>query len=183
MNFRSLNNFLEFNSENEIWKRGKQWIALGRLLARGLILLASPKGQHDPWPTHASGAAWTCGRGEDQWHVGDSPDMVSGLGPHRGNGVAWRRWRRWRNGAFSVVSGGQWSAAALTCSYAEVRGRGRWVTTWFEEGRHMESSSLKSGGWVEIRRQRRPSMIELGQDARGEVEEPCVWLLRGRDGT
>jgi hypothetical protein len=58
MNFRSLNNFLEFNSENEIWKRGKQLIALG------LILLAWSKGQHGPLLAHASGAAWARGRGD-----------------------------------------------------------------------------------------------------------------------
>jgi hypothetical protein len=59
------------------------------------------------------------------------------------------------------------------------------VTARFEEGRRTGSSSPKSsnggGAWGEIRRQRRPSKVELGQDARGEAEGSCARLLRGRD--
>jgi hypothetical protein len=40
-----------------------------------------------------------------------------------------------------------------------------------------------SGGiLIQIRRKQRPSMIELGQDARGKAEESCTRLCRGRDG-
>jgi hypothetical protein len=121
MNFRSLNNFLEFDSENEIWKRGKQLIALGELLAQGLILLAWSKGQHGPQLAHASGAARrgradgaittpclravarmslverlmrreeAAGARASDTQATQSPDMVSVLDPHRGDGAAWRR--------------------------------------------------------------------------------------------